>query len=335
MTPAYDQGVTVVLPVLDEEATVGAALESLENQSVGADTLEVLVYDGGSSDRTAEVARSFEFAAPWRRFEVNHNSHRTVPHALNAALRSSRCTWFTRLDGRTAFSENYIEACVQAASSGDGITAAGGRLVAVAEGKVANSIAAAVTHSLGVGSGFRTESEVSDLPHHPFAIWRLADVRSLGGFDTNLVRNQDDEFSMRATSRGARIRLVPDAFVTYRPRARLRGLAAQYFQYGLWKSAVGRRHRRFPLRSAAPTAVTAGAAWAATRATRGSPLPFVACAMAYAWAGRRVAATRTDAGAIPSGAALAAIHVSYGAGVAVGAILPSITRTPLGAGRVR
>jgi succinoglycan biosynthesis protein ExoA len=122
VTPAYDQGVTVVLPVLDEEATVGAALESLANQSVGADTLEVLVYDGGSSDRTAEVARSFEFAAPWRRFEVNHNSHRTVPHALNAALRSSRCTWFTRLDGRTAFSENYIEACVQAVSSGDGVT---------------------------------------------------------------------------------------------------------------------------------------------------------------------------------------------------------------------
>ena len=88
-------------------------------------------------------------------------------------------------------------------------TAAGGLLVADADGAVANAIAAAVTHPLGVGQGFRTlRAGPAEVPHHPFAVWRTDFVREAGGFDAGLVRNQDDEFSMRAARHGARIEVI-------------------------------------------------------------------------------------------------------------------------------
>ena len=92
----------------------------------------------------------------------------------------------------------------------------------------------------------------TQVPHHPFAVWRAEDVRAYGGFREELTRNQDDEFSMRAVARGARIYVEPAAAVSYRPRERLRGLGAQYFQYGLWKAAVGRATGLFPLQSPHP-----------------------------------------------------------------------------------
>ncbi len=47
---------SVILPVLDEEARIGRALEDLADQP---DIAERIVVDGGSADRTVDIARAF------------------------------------------------------------------------------------------------------------------------------------------------------------------------------------------------------------------------------------------------------------------------------------
>jgi GT2 family glycosyltransferase len=327
--------VTVVVPVRDEVRTVEAALDSLACQSIGPESLEVLVYDGGSVDGTAKVCRQFADRFPWARFEILDNPAGTVPHALNAGLAESGCAWFAVLAGRTVLSPNYLEACLAELDRAGPSVGVGGRFVAEADGRLAKAIAAAVTHRLGVGSGFRTETRAADVPHHPFAVWRRADVLRFGGFDPDLTRNQDDEFSMRAVRQGARIRLIPDAEIRYRPRERLRGLAAQYFQYGLWKSAVGLRYRLFPPRSALPAltalAFPASLALATSRRMR---MPLAAWAGCYA-VGGVVAGKRGGSNPLLTGLALAVVHLSYGAGVIAGAIRPGLASSPLARKRVR
>jgi succinoglycan biosynthesis protein ExoA len=336
MASTTQEGITVVVPVRDEEATIGAALESLAGQTVGPAALEVLVYDGGSTDATASVCRAYAGRHPWRRFEVLANPERTVPSALNAALTAGRCRWFTRLDGRTRLSANYLAECVGVLRAAGPHTAAGGRFEARADGRVAASIAAAVTHPLGVGKGFRTMREAGDVPHHPFAVWEADELRRLGGFRPELARNQDDELSMRATRAGVRIRLVPAAVVTYRPRERLVGLAAQYFQYGLWKAAVARRHGVFPVRSAVPSAVLLAACAGLGVALAGrSRLPLAALGGGYLAAGTVASRGRPAAEPLATGCSLAATHVAYGAGVLAGAVRPGLTATRLGVGRIR
>jgi hypothetical protein len=178
--------------------------------------------------------------------------------------------------------------------------------------------------------------EAGEVPHHPFAVWRTDDVRRIGGFAPGLVRNQDDEFSMRATRSGLRILLVPEAAVTYRPREHLVGLAAQYFQYGLWKSAVGRRHGLFPLRSVAPLVPLIGTGAGIALALGGrSRVPLGALAGAYLAAGALVSRGRPTAHPLVTGCSLATAHLAYGAGVLAGAAGPGLTSTRLGTGRIR
>jgi len=325
----------VVVPVRDEERTVGAALASLARQTLGPSALEVLVYDGGSTDGTAKVCRAFADAFPWGRFEVIANSGRTVPHALNAGLVDGQCNWFAVLAGRTELSPDYLEVCVRELEQLGPAVGVGGRFVADADGPLARSIAAVVTHPLGVGRGFRTEQVDGDVPHHPFAVWRRDDIVAFGGFDTDLERNQDDEFSMRATRNGARIRLVAEPWIRYRPRERFRGLATQYFQYGLWKSAVGLRHGLFPGRSAVPAlGVTALVGGAMLAATGRSVLPLAAWSSAYLVAGFAIASHR-GSNRVLTTAALAIVHVSYGSGVLVGAARPALVTSPLARTRIR
>jgi cellulose synthase/poly-beta-1,6-N-acetylglucosamine synthase-like glycosyltransferase len=333
--PSVDT-VTVVLPVRDEAKTVALAIESLADQTVGAQRLEVLVYDGMSSDGTRELCESYAKEHAWKRFDIVTNLERVVPYALNAGLAASTCPWFMRLDGRSSISPNYIEACLGRLGAEEMI-AAGGRLKAHADGPVASAIAAAVTHPIGVGRGFRNARAAGTaLPHHPFALWRTDELRKLGGFDVTLTRNQDDEFSMRATKRGWRIFLVPDAEVVYRPRERIRSLAGQYFQYGLWKGVVARRHGLFPKTSAVPAAMTF--AWVSSLALLAAgktAWPVRSLVASYLAAGMAVTRNRPSTNPVLVASSLCVMHASYGAGVIAGLIQPTLAETRLGHGRLR
>jgi len=48
--------ISVIIPVLNEEESIGYCLRSLLDQDIGRDSYEIIVIDGGSCDRTREIA---------------------------------------------------------------------------------------------------------------------------------------------------------------------------------------------------------------------------------------------------------------------------------------
>jgi hypothetical protein len=81
----------------------------------------------------------------------------------------------------------------------------------------------------------------------------------IGLFDESLLRNQDDELNLRLTLSGGTIWHSPEIRSWYCPRSSLAGLFRQYLQYGYWKVAVMRKHRRpTALRHLIPAAFVLG-----------------------------------------------------------------------------
>jgi glycosyltransferase involved in cell wall biosynthesis len=50
---------SIIMPALNEENRIDKALNSIRNQSVNQDEIEILVIDGGSTDRTRKIAESY------------------------------------------------------------------------------------------------------------------------------------------------------------------------------------------------------------------------------------------------------------------------------------
>ncbi len=48
--------ISVIVPAYNEEQNIGACLESLSHQTLPRDQYEIIVVDGGSKDRTSEIA---------------------------------------------------------------------------------------------------------------------------------------------------------------------------------------------------------------------------------------------------------------------------------------
>jgi glycosyltransferase involved in cell wall biosynthesis len=74
----------VVIPALDEEATVGKVIAAVPRRIAGIRQVEVIVVDDGSSDRTAEVAR--EAGAD---VIAGHTSSRGLVAAFNRGVREA------------------------------------------------------------------------------------------------------------------------------------------------------------------------------------------------------------------------------------------------------
>ncbi|HVN73612.1 MAG TPA: glycosyltransferase [Methanoregula sp.] len=51
--------ISVIIPTFNEEENIAQCLVSLSHQTVARDTYEVIVVDGGSKDRTCEIARKY------------------------------------------------------------------------------------------------------------------------------------------------------------------------------------------------------------------------------------------------------------------------------------
>jgi hypothetical protein len=120
--------------------------------------------------------------------------------------------------------------------------AAGGFLLHRGRGATGEAIAYAMSTKFGVGdTEFRTEPEKKYVDSVAFAVYNRKVFDTAGYFDEALVRDQDDEFHYRMNSLGLRILMIPELRVTYFVRNTLRGVASQYYQYGLYKPLVFRR----------------------------------------------------------------------------------------------
>ena len=233
---------TIVMPVRNEERFLAAGLGAVLAQDMPDGALEVLVVDGLSEDRTREIVAELADGA---RFPVRllDNPGRIAATALNIGLAESQADVIVRVDGHVVIPPHYVRRLLEALRR-TGADVVGGAVLPVGDGLLGESIACAMRSPLGHGgasfrAGRGAEREADTVA---FPAYRREVLLDAGGFDEEMVRNQDDDLHLRLRSDGKRILLLPDLVTLYHCRATRRGLFRQYFGYGLWK-VVGWRKR--------------------------------------------------------------------------------------------
>jgi glycosyltransferase involved in cell wall biosynthesis len=233
-------GVSVVLPILNEERFLADAITAILAQKYGGE-LEVILALGPSKDRTNEIALSLS-TQDSRVVLVENPTGRTAA-GLNAAIAKARFEIICRIDGHAEISKSYIADAVEIMQSKSAVNV-GGVMAAVGKTPFENAVARAMRSPIGVGGArFHIGGQAGPADTVYLGVFKKSALIAAGGYDERFIRAQDWELNFRLRESGGLIWFDPRLEVVYRPRPNLKTLARQYFEYGRWRRAVTRQHK--------------------------------------------------------------------------------------------
>jgi glycosyltransferase involved in cell wall biosynthesis len=323
--PAGRPSVSIVLVVRNEEKYIRTCLASVLAQDYPPEHVEILLVDGGSTDRTRDLAaRALATRIDDGTARLLDNPGTTAPTAMNIGIAAATGEVIVRVDGHTALPPDYVRRCVEALQA-TGSQCVGGAIRTHGSGAVGRAIAAAQSSRFGVGGvAFRTGcGTAGPVDTVPFGAYPRDVFTHIGDFDVELVRNQDDELNFRLTQAGGTVWFDPAISTDYFCRPSLRRLWRQYFQYGAYKVRVAqKRHGFASVRHVVPAAFVVSAAGSLLlAAARRRPAWALAVLGPYAVAN----AVASVAAAGPAqvdparvAVAYAVLHTSYGTGLLAG-----------------
>jgi glycosyltransferase involved in cell wall biosynthesis len=236
--------VSVIVPCYNEQSTIHLLLQALHEQTYPRADMEVVIADGLSTDGTRDSIAAFQKDFPDLCVRVVENSRRIIPAGANRAIEAARGEIIIRLDGHSTPYPDYIEKSVRAHQEGRGANVGGvWEIRPGADTWVADSIAVAAAHPLGVGDAlYRHAKQAAEVDTVPFGSFRRSLIEQVGFFDETLLTNEDYEFNARVRKWGGKIWLDPTIRSVYYARSTFLELIRQYWRYGFWKWRMLRRY---------------------------------------------------------------------------------------------
>jgi len=231
---------SVVIPVLNGEATLGQLLAALKNQA-GTGAFEIIVVDNGSTDRTMEIARASGAT-------VLQQPVRGPSAARNLGLHHARAEIVVFTDSDTIPSRRWLAALLAAFADPD---------VIIATGPILGWKPATAAERYSSARASFSRENTAEHPRHPYALGMNIAVRrenaiAIGGWDESMTSGEDVDFSFRLRLRfGNTICFVEQAVLFHQHRCSDEALWRQARWHGAGHALIHQRHLRWtPLHSA-------------------------------------------------------------------------------------
>lgn len=234
--------VSLLIAMRNEANYIAHCVQSALRQDYPADHLEIFVLDGNSTDASWQIVEQL-FQGRTNCFLLP-NPGITQSAGWNLGIRICRGDVIGIVSAHSELATDYVSIAVKTLQR-TGADMVGGPVRAHGESQIARAIAVATSTVFGVGGArfhYTTREEAVDTVF--MGVCRKEMYQQIGGFDEEMVRDQDDELSYRLLARGGRIVCNPAIRSIYYNRSTLRLLWRQYVQYGFWKVRVLQKHPR-------------------------------------------------------------------------------------------
>ena len=252
--------VSLVMTVLNEAGSLPALLESILAQERRPE--EVVIVDGGSSDRTAALARDFaRRAAPDLPVRVEVLPGANISTGRNRAIELAQGDIIVVTDGGVVLHAAWLARLVAALDEGADVAA--GFFVPAPQSSFELAMGATVLPAV------EDINPATFLPSSRSVAFRREAWERAGRYPEWLDYCEDVVFDLALRREGLRQRFVPAALVAFRPRPSSPAFFRQYYRYArgdgkadLWR----RRHAiRYGVYLGAPLGWLAGAHWPVLR----------------------------------------------------------------------
>ena len=254
-----------MIPTFHEKDFIENCLNSLCNQTYPSSNHQIIVVDGNSTDGTPEIVEEYikNLKEGMPKIILLNNPNRYVSQARNIAFEnlSENVEYVFETVGHATFPKNHLEVrmneFIELEKTSSGKIAAIGTILKPPEGKM-TLMGTLIEASLGniLGNGHGAYAQFKGLQRTripPLAIYRVDALKSIDGYDGNLITAQDSDLNMRLIKNGWEIWRSDISCIHVTKRQTFLQWLRFGHRNGFWRVKLVRKHpTRLPLAEVAP-----------------------------------------------------------------------------------
>lgn len=232
---------SIIIAARNEANFIGNCIETLENQELDREKYEIIVIDGLSQDNTIDIIA--EKQKSYSNILLLSNPGKIASCAFNIGIKESRGNYIFIVGAHAEYPEDFITKSLNSIESNHA-DCVGGREIEIGKNKLGRTFAVVRNTAFGGGlSPYRYSNKKQFVQTVAFGCYKKEALIRVGGFDEDLVKNQDNDLNKRITKSGGKILFDPGIRFYYFARDSLKGIFRQLFGYGYWEAKLIKRRK--------------------------------------------------------------------------------------------
>ncbi|UCD63026.1 MAG: glycosyltransferase [Candidatus Zixiibacteriota bacterium] len=238
---------TIIIPVRNEEKFLGQTLDQIYLQDYPMDRLEVVVVDGGSTDRSRHVAEAFK--SRFGALKLLDNPRQLTSAGINIGIKNSTAPFVFILHARTFIpSKNLVKDIIEIfEGSGADCLCRPRPLTPPDINEFEMAVALCRGSALGHNPGSEAYSDYEGFidPTSAGSIYRREVFDRVGLFDEEFDTCSDVDFNYRVKAAGLKSYISPKLRVFLYPRSTIQALWRHMRRLGAGRFKFTQKHQIF------------------------------------------------------------------------------------------
>lgn len=237
--------VSFIIPVLNEENTIGKCLDSLLELDYPKDKMEILIAMGKSADNTNKIVK--KYAEKHKNIVILKNPQGNTSVGRNICIEHSTGDMLMNYSGHAIAEHNLLKIlALKLSKLPDEIVSVGCSNVSPEKQNFVGKLAGVVFSSFMGGKNlFVQNAEFNEecfSDHISFACYRKKPVEEVGNFDPEFWCGQDAELDLRLLKAGYKILYTPKTKTYHYKRSTVKSLFRQMYRYGIARAKMVKKH---------------------------------------------------------------------------------------------
>ncbi len=238
MNEYNDLFVSIIVPMYNEETTIGKCIESLLNQLYPSDKYEIIVVSDGCNDNSEDVVNHIIKSQEKVEIKLVRQENQGAASARNFGAKSSQGAIVLFIDADCIADYRWIEEMIKPILRHN---------VAGVQGayKTKQKEIVAQLAQIEFEGRFKRlqQTEYVDFVGSFSAAYKKEVFEKYNGFNTNFVMNEDVDLAYRISSDGHKLFFNPEAFVYHLHPDSLSKYVRVKFWRGFWRAILYRKFR--------------------------------------------------------------------------------------------
>ncbi len=240
-----ERDLSVIIAVRNEEGYIHRCLDSLIDQDLPHDKYEIIVIDGLSDDKTAELVDIYQRKFP-NLVRACDNPKRIQAAGRNIGIKIAKSKVVLIFSGHVYADSQFLSTLIKALNSAPNLVAGVGGIHIPPEdesffGKAMSDVQ--MSFLGGGGTSYRQHHKLTYVDTVAFCAYKKNIVESVGLHDENFDKGEDFELNYRIRKAGFKLMVCPQAIsYYYRKHRSLKSFLQLMISYGIWRTLVTKKH---------------------------------------------------------------------------------------------